>query len=74
MNWDDPDWLLGRRYETAFRVVGLGEKEADGDRTATLHLHGDTYELALSELRALVESGLVFETPARAPWEKEEKK
>lgn len=61
MNWNQPDWLLGRRYVADFRVQEISERKSDGDRIVTLTMYGDTYTLGLSELRTVIERGFVVE-------------
>lgn len=59
-NYKDHDWLLGRRFVTDFRVVSIGD---DAERTVTLYMFGDSYQLSLDELQTIIERGLVVEWP-----------
>ena len=63
-NWEELDWLLGRRFVCDFRVASIGAVPAGGaaeDRTVTLYMYGEQCEITYGELRALIESGFVVE-------------
>lgn len=60
-NYRDPDWLLGRRFVTDFTVLAIG---SDADRTVTIQLYGDRYQISFAELQIVIERGLVVEAPA----------
>jgi hypothetical protein len=56
--------LLGKRYVTDMRVMAVGarrEGQGDDDRTVRLVVGGDTCEISLGELKALIVSGVVYE-------------
>ncbi len=58
-NWRDPDWLLGRTFETRFTVLAIGD---DPDRTVSLEMYGERFNISYAELQTVIERGFVRES------------
>jgi hypothetical protein len=57
-----PHLLLGRRFVTDFRVIGVTQSDG-GELEAILLMHGDEYRISVEELETVIERGLVAEVP-----------
>lgn len=53
----------GRWYAGRFYVAGIGADQTTGAPLAVLYARGERYAVDLSELQALIDSGLMQEEP-----------
>jgi len=58
VNHREIDWLLGRRFTTDFTVLAV---DADAERTVTVLMRGEFYNISFDELMTIIERGFVTE-------------
>jgi hypothetical protein len=69
MNHREVDWLLGRRFTSSLRVVGIGEGKGD-ERTVRIVVNGEKADISFGELQKLIEQMFVEDGEHRLPDER----